>query len=503
MFLIGRIVFFAIGYRIFRAFYDLYFHPLTGIPGPKLAAITYLYQTYYSLFVGGSRFYIQIGKLHEQYGPVVRITPDEVHLSDPENYDSIYYIGSKYAKVEQYYASMSCGYSSFTTMSNEAHRIKRARLNPFFSKKKIIEFESIIQSNAKKLCDLVARKFEEGEEMDLHHGYRAVSVDVITDIAFNQCYNLLDRKDIGEEFFTLFEKMGSTMWVFQQWPFFMRMAESLPPKWGAKMSGPLAQVFRIQNHCSEAIASVEVDIAAGNKSAARQTIFHDLLTPDPEQGWVVPPEVHLRDEAFAILGAAADTTGNAMNFATIEVTNDPVMYKRLCDELREAFPNPNAKPDFLTLEKLPFLTGVIKEAFRLSFGSPGKLSRVVPEGGATFNGHFLPAGSFVSMGTWELHHNETYFPNATKFDPDRWADPANVKHMEKAYVPFGRGTRMCIGINLAYAELYVVLGNMFRRFDNMRPNELKPEDRVYNDYISARVPLTATRFHVSAGEKVG
>jgi hypothetical protein len=44
---------------------------------------------------------------------------------------------------------------------------------------------------------------------------------------------------------------------------------------------------------------------------------------------------------------------------------------------------------------------------------------------------------------------------------------------------------------------------MFRRFHNMKPNELKPEDRVYNDYISARVPLTATGFHVSAGEKAG
>lgn len=132
-------------------------------------------------------------------------------------------------------------------MSNEAHRIKRARLNPFFSKKKIIEFQDIIQSNAKKLCDVVARKFENGQEMDLHHGYRAVSVDVITDIAFNQCYNLLDRPDIGEKYFTMFERMGSTMWVFQQWPLIMRMAESLPPRWGAKMSGSLAQVYRIQN----------------------------------------------------------------------------------------------------------------------------------------------------------------------------------------------------------------------------------------------------------------
>jgi hypothetical protein len=47
--------------------YNLYFHPLAHIPGPKLAAATYLYQTYYSL-VGGSHYYIIIKQLHEKYG---------------------------------------------------------------------------------------------------------------------------------------------------------------------------------------------------------------------------------------------------------------------------------------------------------------------------------------------------------------------------------------------------------------------------------------------------
>jgi hypothetical protein len=54
----------------FTVIYNLYFHPLAKIPGPKLAGATYLYQTYFSL-VGGSRFYIQIKKLHDIYGKSV------------------------------------------------------------------------------------------------------------------------------------------------------------------------------------------------------------------------------------------------------------------------------------------------------------------------------------------------------------------------------------------------------------------------------------------------
>lgn len=154
----------------------------------------------------------------------------------------------------------------------------------------------------------------------------------------------------------------------------------------------------------------------------------------------------MQDEALTILGAAADTTGHAMNFAVIEVLADVTIYKRVRAELIEAFPDPNARLDFLTLEKLPYLTGVIKEALRLSHGSPGKLTRVVPEGGATYNGIYVPAGSYVSMGTWEMHHNEDYWPNSFKFDPDRWTTPESARRLDKAYVPFSKGSRMCIGI---------------------------------------------------------
>jgi hypothetical protein len=52
---------------LYTLVYRLYFHPLSHTPGPKLAALTFLYQTYFSL-VNGSRFYAQIGKLHKIYG---------------------------------------------------------------------------------------------------------------------------------------------------------------------------------------------------------------------------------------------------------------------------------------------------------------------------------------------------------------------------------------------------------------------------------------------------
>jgi cytochrome P450 len=98
---------------------------------------------------------------------------------------------------------------------------------------------------------------------------------------------------------------------------------------------------------------------AGRKSDARQTIFHELLTPDPDQGYVVPPVDHLKDEAYTILGASADTTGNAMTWATYEVVSDPTIYKRLTAELKAAYPDPNARLNFVALEKLPYLVSAV------------------------------------------------------------------------------------------------------------------------------------------------
>jgi len=68
--LISAILVLTVANVLWTLLYRLYFHPLAHIPGPKLAAVTFLYQTYFS-FVNGSRYYAQIGKLHEAYGKLI------------------------------------------------------------------------------------------------------------------------------------------------------------------------------------------------------------------------------------------------------------------------------------------------------------------------------------------------------------------------------------------------------------------------------------------------
>ena len=131
-------------------------------------------------------------------------------------------------------------------MSNDTHRVRRGRLNPFFSRKMIFELEDKIHLQAQKLRALVAEQFNKGEEVDIHHGFRAVSVDIITDYAFGDCYHLLDRPDLGTEFFRMVAGLGPMMWFFMQFPTVQKIALSLPPAVSKAMSPPLKQVLNLQ-----------------------------------------------------------------------------------------------------------------------------------------------------------------------------------------------------------------------------------------------------------------
>jgi hypothetical protein len=92
-----------------------------------------------------------------------------------------------------------------------------------------------------------------------------------------------------------------------------------------------------------------------SKNSDRRTIFHELLTPKPEVDYVVPPIHYLKDEVVSILAAASDTTGNSMTVAAYNVIKNPAIYQKLVAELKEAFPDPNARLEFTKLERLPYL----------------------------------------------------------------------------------------------------------------------------------------------------
>lgn len=85
------------------------------------------------------------------------------------------------------------------------------------------------------------------------------------------------------------------------------------------------------------------------------------------------------------------------------------------------------------------------------------------------------------MSCYVYHHNPVYFKDEPfKFKPERWTDKAESELMDKAFMPFSRGSRNCIGSNLAYAQLYYAFAYLFRNFE-IEAFETTQDDMDWHD----------------------
>ena len=146
---------------------------------------------------------------------------------------------------------------------------------------------------------------------------------------------------------------------------------------------------------------------------------------------------------------------------------------------------------------------------RLNPGIPGHLPRVVPPAGAVFDGLPLPPGTVVSMSAWLMHHDEAAFgPDPTAFDPERWINQSGsqekadlIRAREKCMVPFGRGSRNCLGQALAMCELFYTTGTIFRHFEpgtiGVHP-DFGREDLQMTELLLGYHPRNARKFRIVA-----
>lgn len=141
-----------------------------------------------------------------------------------------------------YYQAFGISDSTFGTIDAQLHRARRAAINPRFSRKMVLELEEVVQSKVVKLCCEVADRFRANKPVDIYHGFRAVTVDVITDYAFDNCYNLLDQEDFGVECISMSRSFAPTLWIFIQWPLLQPVVMNLP-MWLAKRLNKAAGVY--------------------------------------------------------------------------------------------------------------------------------------------------------------------------------------------------------------------------------------------------------------------
>ena len=204
----------------------------------------------------------------------------------------------------------------------------------------------------------------------------------------------------------------------------------------------------------------------GYKTASHPTLYHELLGSDFDRDKV--DLVYLVEEGVTIIAAGLATTAYFLKVVTFHLLDNPRILQTLRTELESAIPDPNVVPPLQTLERLPYLRAVVLEGFRKSYGVTSRLPRVAPDEHLVYRDWIIPAGTPVSMTSLHVHDNPDIFPEPVEFRPERWlkaSDDEPRDRLEKYLFNFSKGSRACLGINLAHAEIYLTIATVFRRFE--------------------------------------
>ncbi|KAH8896733.1 cytochrome P450 [Thozetella sp. PMI_491] len=485
-----------LGYQVLVALYNISpFHPLSRFPGPKLAAMTLLYECWYDLILVG-KYTKAIAKMHEAYGPIVRISPSELHCNDPDFIDEIYAGAGRKRDKPQHLVNSFAGpsvVSAFATIDHDLHRVRRGAMNKFFSRSLMLNLEGDIRELAAQLCDKLIRNPTRGRPFDLTSAYSCYTSDVISAYCFGTSLGFVAQPDWEPNFREPINGFANGTFIFRFFPVLRGLVTVVP-----FFSRFLPKEIRILMtemyvHMPARIRKAKVDREAGIKYD-RPTVFSDILGSSlPEEEKTV---FRLVAEGFGLVGAGTETTSWAMTVLSYHLLTKPELLDRLRESLERV--DPANLESWVTLEKIPYLYAVIMESLRLSYGIGARSPRIPRDEDLVYRGiydgqqyeYVIPKGTSIGMSTFLIHHNKDLFPDSEIFIPERWLDSRGLKRreLEKGFFAFSRGSRQCVGMNLAQCELYLVTAALaLRVFPRMKLYETTVEDVEYNyDMLVAR-----------------
>lgn len=199
-----------------------------------------------------------------------------------------------------------------------------------------------------------------------------------------------------------------------------------------------------------------------------------LHAQDEEGGGGQMTDKQLRDEALTILLAGHETTANALTWVWYLLSEYPAAERTLHAEIDRVLAG--RLPTLNDVSCLQYTEMVFSEAMRLY--PPAWILGRRAIGDYEVANYILPAGSVIFMSPYVMHRDQRYFPDPLTFEPKRWAPELRASRPKFSYLPFGGGTRQCIGESFAWMEgvlLIAALAQNWRmRLVPGHPVELQP-----------------------------
>ncbi|KAF5552807.1 cytochrome p450 3a17 [Fusarium napiforme] len=450
IFLVGIVI-----YALINAFKS----PLRGLPGPWYTHFTHLVLKW-QILTGNRVHYIH--SLHQRYGPVVRVSPAEVDVSDLEAFSKIHKIGSGFLKSAWYDGITPNREPGIFVMRDLHQHAARRRLfaRAFSVSSLLTNWESDIRQKTELAVKNIKQKAQ-STGADVFKWWTLMATDVIAHLSFGESFRMLELGkqtpyiDAIQSSLLMSALRAELSWIYP-------LLKRLPFQGLKRLLNADSIVFE---HGSIAVRNMQ---SAGD-GLSKANLFSQMLAESGSQEKTSLSTSSVQAEASNLIVAGSDTTAVTLTYLIWAVLKQPQLQAELEREISEL-------SDELTFDELkgaPLLNSVIEETLRLYGAAPGALPRVVPGKGLDVCGHYIPPGTVVSTQAFTLHRNENIFEDAERFNGHRFTDKSTLTAAQKAaFSPFGAGSRICIGLHLAWMELRLGAALFFRE---CRGATLSPE----------------------------
>lgn len=213
-----------------------------------------------------------------------------------------------------------------------------------------------------------------------------------------------------------------------------------------------------------------------NDPAAYNDICTSLMgAVDPQEGYRFTRE-ELLDQLGVMFLAGHETTASVLIWVFFVLSQQPQLLQRVRAEVQQVVGNGPVL--FEHIRQLSLVRNVFREALRL-YPPITFIPRVANED-TRIGDYAVKRGAMVMISPWTIHRNESLWPDAHRFDPDRFDTTREQEQVAGAYLPFGLGPRVCAGAAFANTEAVLILTRLVRRFDlvPLAPQRVRPVARL-------------------------
>ncbi|KXH65967.1 averantin oxidoreductase [Colletotrichum salicis] len=452
------------------ALYNIYFHPLSSFPGPRLAAATPYWM---ALSYLGGRTPYDLLELHDKYGPVVRTSPDSLSYIKAPQWKEIY--GHKtpgqleFSKDGKYFSALK-GDPVIITADREYHSYIRKLFAHGFSEKAMREQEGVLKGFVDVLFARLREEGEGGRAVDVVQWYNFLTFDFIGFLTFGESFDCLTTSTLHtwvQIFFAMARFMAFHQ-IISRLPKLLQLPATL-----LTMPRTIAADVKTLNE----LQSEKVQHRLQTEATVPD--FMEKMISAYNSGKMTYKQ--LEGNSQILIGAGSETTATLLSGLTFLLLKNPRVLAKLATEVRSTFTHPD-EITFTGVNNCKYLLACIEEALRVYPPSPHPHHRIVPAGGATVDGVFLPGGTSVSIPIYAASHSPVNWTLPEEFIPERWMAAKDGGHGKEAgdadvdvrlfagdqrdaSQPFQIGPRNCIGRNLAYAEMKIVMARLVWQFD--------------------------------------